>query len=95
MTPAEIANVINFRDQRTAAPIDPKSVDCMFKGAQSRHVQRLYSETCGYRKWEGVRDRLAARDGVRDSDDKDMEKAFSLFCETLGILNFVESSGMM
>ena len=94
MSPAEIAKAINFRDQHTAAPIDPNSVDCMSQGAQS-DVQRLYSETCGYKKWEGVRDRLAARDGVRDGDDKEMEEAFALFCETLRILNFVESSGMM
>ena len=95
MTPAEIAKAINFRDQRTAAPIGPNSVDHMLEFAKSPRAQELYPKTCGYKKWEGVRDRLAARDGVRDGDDKDMAKAFSVFWETWQNLNFVKLSGMM
>ena len=90
MSPAAIAKAINVRDQRTTAPIGANTVDHMLEIAKSPRTQELYPETCGYKKWEGARDRLAAGDELGDGDDKE---AFSLFFDTLQIVNSISWGG--
>ena len=79
MSSAEIAKAINLRDRPMAPPIGRKAVDDMLKNAKSPSVQEKYTATCGYKKWAGVKERLAARKGVRDPDDGAMEEAHLIF----------------
>ena len=87
MSNAEIAQAINIRDKRKTSPIDANTVDCMFKDAQSLRVQNRYPGTCRYKKWEAIRDRLAARNGVIDGNDQEMGDASLIFNGMLKILN--------
>lgn len=82
MSPADIANALNVRNQRTTkTPIGPESVNHMLEIALWPSTRKLYPETCGYETWEGVRDRPAARHGVRDDGDEEMVEAYRLFSE--------------
>ena len=90
MSDADIANVINLGDERTDCPIGPETVTHMLKIAESPSERELHPETCGYEKWEGVRERLAARNGVRDGGDRDMAQALLIFLEALRNLNLIK-----
>ena len=94
MSPTQIADAINVRDRRTAAPIGPNSVTHMLEMAQSPSTRKRYPGTCKYEKWKGVRERLAARNGVKDVNDKEMEKAFLIFSDTVRVLNLIKLSGV-
>ena len=41
-----------------------------------------------------MRERLAARNGVKDIDDREMEKALLIFSDTVRVLNMIQLSGM-
>ena len=86
MSNAEIAQAINIRDERKDLPIDANTVDCMFNGAKSRDVQRLYSETCRYEKWEAVRNKRPAPIWEGNGEDMEIRKAVTLWSETVGIM---------
>ena len=62
----------------------------MLEIADWPHRRKKYPETCEWEKWEGVRDQLAGRNGVRDDNDKDERKAYSIFSEAVRDLALVE-----
>ena len=76
----EVADVINARDGR---------IDDVFEAAKLPGYQE--GMACQYQKWAGVKNRLEARKGERDFNDKDERSAWILYSETLMTADLIAS----
>ena len=97
MSPTEIANAMYVRDKSIAprrARISAETVEHIFEIAKSPSGPEIYPTACRYKKWEAVRDRLAARNGVIDGNDEEMGDASLIFKGTLAALKMIESLGI-
>ena len=85
----EVADVINARDGRIDDALGSDSVRYMFEAAKLTQFQE--ATTCQYQKWAGVKNRLEARQGQRDFNDKVEWSAWILYSETLMTADLIAS----
>lgn len=85
----EVADVINARGGRIDDALGPDSVRYMFEVAKLPELQK--ATACQYQKWAGVKNRLEARKGERDFNDKDEWSAWILYTETLMTADLIAS----
>ena len=85
----EVADVINARDGRIDDTLGSDSVRYMFEAAKLPEFQEAVA--CQYQKWAGVKNRLEARKGERDFNDKDEQSAWILYSETLMTADLIAS----
>ena len=85
----EVANVINARDGRIVDALGSDSVRYMLEAARLSQFQE--ATTSQYQKWAGVKNRLEARQGQRDLNDKVEWSAWILYSETLMTADLIAS----